>query len=330
MTNPAPLRIGVLGAAAITPMALIGPARAVPEAQIVAVAARDPARARAFARKHRIPQVHQTYDALLADPAIDAVYNPLPNSLHAAWSIRALQAGKHVLCEKPFASNASEAEAMAQAASAAGRVLSEGFAYRYHPLAARMREIVASGELGTIRHIEGQFCFLLPSPGNIRYRYDLAGGATMDAGCYPISLVRFLAGAEPAVRRAQARLLSPQVDYWMAADLEFPDRRSGRIVCAMLSPALFRSRAVVRGSAGELRVTNPYHPHWFHRLKVRSRQGTRSEHLSGENTYVYQLRAFVGAIRGELRLNTDPQDAIGTMRVIDAIYQKAGLKPRAT
>src|SRR5512143_3841429 len=153
-----PLRIGILGAARIAPMALVRPARQVPEAAILAVAARDPVRAQKFAHTHGIARVHPSYDALLADPEIDAVYNPLPNSLHCEWTIRALEAGKHVLCEKPLASNAAEAERMAAVAQQTGRVLVEAFHWRYHPLAARMRAILDSGELGTLRHIETHFC----------------------------------------------------------------------------------------------------------------------------------------------------------------------------
>ena len=134
-----PLRFGILGAARIAPMALIQPARRVPEAQVVAIAARDGAKARAFAAKHGIPRVHESYDALLADPELDAIYNPLPNGLHCEWTIRALRAGKHVLCEKPIASNASEAQQMADAARETGRVLVEAFHWRYHPLAKRVR-----------------------------------------------------------------------------------------------------------------------------------------------------------------------------------------------
>src|SRR5512133_3728613 len=160
MNTPSPVRIGVLGAAAIVPMALTDPARALPEAQVVALAARDPGRAQAFARKHHIPRVHQTYHDLLADPEIDAIYNPLPNGLHAQWTIRALRAGKHVLCEKPFASNAHEAEEMATVAWETGLILSEAFAYRYHPLTTRVKKIIADGELGNVQHIEAQFCFL--------------------------------------------------------------------------------------------------------------------------------------------------------------------------
>ena len=173
MSDDVRLRIGVLGAARIAPMALMRPARAVPQAWVVAVAARNPARARAFAQRHGILRVHESYDALVQDPEIEAVYIPLPNSLHAEWSIRALRAGKHVLCEKPLASNAEEARQMSAVAAESGRVLAEAFHYRYHPLAMRMKEIVDGGELGKIRHLEAHFCVPLLLPGNIRYRFDL-------------------------------------------------------------------------------------------------------------------------------------------------------------
>src|SRR5436190_1784336 len=225
MSTVTPLRIGILGAARIAPMALIRPARQVPEAAVTAVAARDPTRAAIFARKHGIPRVADSYAALLADPEIDAIYNPLPNSLHATWTIQALEAGKHVLCEKPLASNADEARSMADAARRCDRVLVEAFHYRYHPLAARMRAIIDSGALGTVQHIEATMCIPLPIPGDIRYQWKLAGGATMDVGCYAISLVRFLAGAEPEVLRAHARLSSAKVDRWISADFQFADGR---------------------------------------------------------------------------------------------------------
>jgi predicted dehydrogenase len=328
MNSRKPIRIGILGAARIVPAALTGPARSVSEIRVVAIAARHPKRAQAFARRHHIPHVHDTYDALLADDAIDAIYNPLPNGLHAEWSIRALRAGKHVLCEKPMAANAQQAEEMAKVAVETGRVLSEGFAYRYHPLSARMKEIIASGELGSVEHIEAQFCFLLPVPGNIRFRFDLAGGALMDSGCYPVSLIRFLAGAEPTVIHSQARQLSPQVDSRMSAAFSFADGRGARMVCDMLSPALFRSFVTVRGELGELKVLNPYHPHWFNLLTLHTRQGTRRQVLPLVNIYALQLRAFARAIYTGEPLSTGPLEALANMRVIDAIYEKAGLKRR--
>ncbi len=147
------LRIGLLGAAKIAPSAIVAPVRASSEASLVAVAARNIDRAREFAAKHGIPRVFDSYDAMIADPEIDAVYIPLPNGLHGEWAIKAVRAGKHVLCEKPIAANATEAEAMAGAARETGRVMMEAFHYRYHPLAQRMADIVTGGELGEIRHI---------------------------------------------------------------------------------------------------------------------------------------------------------------------------------
>jgi predicted dehydrogenase len=328
MKISSPIRIGVLGAAAIVPMALTNPARRVPEAQIVAIAARDPQRAQRFAKRHNISRIHQTYAELLADPEIDAIYNPLPNGLHAEWTIRALKAGKHVLCEKPMSSNAAEAEEMAQVAQETGLMLSEAFAYRYHPLTARVKEIIASGAVGKVQHIHAQFSFLLPAPNNIRFKYELAGGALMDTGCYPVSLIRHVAEAEPTVERAEARLFAPQVDHNMTADFSFADGRTARMECGMLSPKLFRSVLKVQGDAGILSVISPFQPHVFNLLTVKGWNGNIRERVGGENSYVLQLRAFIKAIHGEMTLNTNPVDAIGNMRVIDAIYEKAGLNKR--
>jgi predicted dehydrogenase len=330
MTSSSTIRIGILGAAAIVPMALTNPAQSVPDVQILAIAARDPKRAYRMAKKQHIPRVHQTYSALLADHDIDAIYNPLPNALHAEWTIKALKAGKHVLCEKPFASNAAEAEEMARVANETGLVLSEAFAYRYHPLTARVKQIITSGELGKIKHLEAEFSFLLPSPNNIRFNYELGGGALMDCGCYPVSLVRFLAGAEPRVEQAEAHLYRPEVDHRMSADLSFEDGCTARVVCGMLSPRLFTSVLKVEGEAGSLRVLSPFQPHLFHRLTIKKSGNTTKEKVPGENSYTLQLRAFIKAIHRGTKLNTDPTDAVDNMRVIDAIYEKAGLKKRGT
>jgi predicted dehydrogenase len=328
MSAPLPLRIGVLGAARIAPMALVRPARSLAEVEVVAVAARDPARARKFAAKHGIPRVHRDYDALLADPDVDAVYNPLPNGLHCDWTIRALEAGKHVLCEKPLASNAEEARRMARAAERTGRALVEAFHWRYHPLAARMKEIVDGGALGAVRHIEAQLCLPMLLPGDIRYRYELGGGATMDLGCYTISILRFLAGAEPEVVRAEAALSSPQVDRAMKADFRFADGRTGHIHCSLFSSALLRDRVTVRGENGVLSVLNPVVPHIFHRLTLRTEAGRKTERVSGDATYTCQLRAFAAHVRGAERMPTDAAHGVANMQVIDAVYDAAGLPRR--
>jgi predicted dehydrogenase len=330
MQSSGRLRIGTLGAARIAPLALVRPARSVPEVEVVAVAARDEARARRFAGRHGIPRVHRSYAELLADPGLDAVYNPLPNGLHCEWTIRALEAGKHVLCEKPLAANADEAARMVEAAAKAQRVLVEAFHWRYHPLAARMKSVVDSGAIGRVRHVEASFCIPLPFPGDIRYRFDLAGGATMDAGCYAVSIVRHLAGGEPEVVSATARLASREVDRWMRAELRFPDGSSGRITCALFSASLLRLEARAVGDAGEMRVTNPIAPHFFHRLRVRTRTGRSAERVAGEATYTHQLRAFARAVQQGERVPTDGAHGVANMAVIDAIYRKAGLRPRGT
>ena len=319
-----PLRFGILGAARIAPMALIAPAGRVPEAQVLAVAAREPARAHSFAAKHGIRRVHQSYEALLADPEIDAIYNPLPNSLHARWTIAALEAGKHVLCEKPFAASVAEAEAMAAAAERTGHVLVEAFHYRYHPLFARVRAIVDSGELGDVRHMEAHLCFPLLRPSDIRYRADLAGGALMDAGCYALHFLRHLAGSEPDVLRANALWTRGGVDRALSAELRFAGTRTGRLSCSLLSWSVVRASASVVGSAGRLSVLNPWLPQLYHRLRLVTTSGARTERVFGPASYDCQLRAFVAAVREGKPVPTSPADAILNMRAIERIHLAAG------
>jgi predicted dehydrogenase len=318
------LRIGILGAARIAPMALVSPARGFPDVEIRAVAARAPKRATAFAIRHRIPRVHQSYEGMLADPEIDAVYNPLPNSLHAEWTIKALEAGKHVLCEKPSASNAREAETMADAARRTGLVLMEAFHYRYHPLFGRMRGLLDAGAIGQVRRLEATFCIVLPSASDIRFDPSLAGGALMDTGCYTVSLLRHLAGAEPTVERAHGVWTSRGVDRWMQADLRFPGDRSARLTCSLASGDLFRMSARVKGSEGTLSVLNPIAPQFYHRLTITRGGRKEVEHVPGPSSYAGQLRAFAGAVRHGEAVPTNPDDAIANMRVIDAIYAASG------
>ncbi|MFO0553979.1 MAG: Gfo/Idh/MocA family oxidoreductase [Polyangiaceae bacterium] len=340
MTSPS-LRLGVLGAARIAPMALVRPAREIPSmARVVAVAARDPQKAQAFADKHGIPRVHRSYDELLSDPEIDAVYNPLPNSHHAALSIRALEAGKHVLCEKPLASNAEEAERMASAARAAKRSLVEAFHWRYHPLCDHVRAIVARGEIGAPRHYEVSLAIPMGFLRNdIRWSLALSGGALMDIGCYTVSMIRHYAGAEPSVERARALLWAPGVDRKMQASLRFADGRTAALTASMWSSTLVKAELRIEGEAGSIRVFNPIAPHFYHRVTIETRSGKRRERAIGapaagrfwnygEATYTSQLRAFVEHVQHGAPVPTSAEDGVANMRVIDAIYRAAGLSPR--
>ncbi len=322
------LRIGILGAARIAPMALVNPARGVDRVEVTAVAARARDRAQAFADKHGIPRVLGGYAELIADPDIDAVYNPLPNSRHAEWTIAALEAGKHVLCEKPLTSNTTEARAVADVASASGCVLMEAFHYRYHPLMAGALEVVRSGELGQLERIEAWMQVPLFKPSDIRFDPALGGGATMDLGCYAIHQMRSLAGEEPEVTGAQAKQRPAGIDRWMRADLRFPSGVSGRFTVSLWGAVPLRLGFRVTGTEGELRVMNPTLPHIYSRFSVRTANGRRRQHFTRTPTYQCQLEAFADAVLNGNPVLTGPTDSIANMAVIDAVYSAAGMQPR--
>lgn len=328
-----PLRIGTLGTARITSKALLDPARHRPDVAVTAIAARDPQRAAYFAAQHNIPHVHATYADLIADPDIDAIYNPLPNGLHGKWTLRAIQAGKHVLCEKPMAANANEAAMLAAAADQARVVLMEAFHTIYHPLAKELHTIVHSGRLGTIRHVEAHFCTLLRRRDDIRLRYALGGGAMMDLGCYTVRLLRYLLESEPTVVCANARCASPQVDRKMRVDLTFPGTIqpittqpiTGHMSCAFWSRRLIRITAKIVGDQGTLHVLNPLLPHLFHLYWIKDADGYHIRRCPGQSTYAYQLDVFLQAVRGEQTPASNAWDAVANMQVLDTVYQRAGL-----
>jgi predicted dehydrogenase len=322
------LRIGILGAARIAPAAIVKPAQRADGVEVVAIAARDRGRAQAFATKNSIPRVLDSYEQLVADPDIDAIYNPLPNGLHGRWTMAAMAAGKHVLCEKPFTANADEARSVVAAHAGSGLVLMEAFHYRYHPLFGRVRELISSGTIGTVRSAEAALCFPLFSGKDIRWDPGLAGGATMDAGCYPIHMIRHLIDCEPEVTSAQARLRSPGIDRFMEAELRFSSGVTAVATCSMLSSRLLSVRLRVVGTEGEVRVLNPLAPDKFHRLTIRSKNERHVEHSTRRPTYDFQLDAFRRAIERGEPVITGPEDAIANMVVIDNVYQAAGLEIR--
>jgi predicted dehydrogenase len=323
------VRIGILGASRFAPMILIKPVRETAEVVVAAVADRDVSQARAFAAKHGIARVHESYEALIADPGLDAVYIVLPNSLHGRWTRAALAAGKHVLCEKPFMANAAEAREVADLAAKSDRVVMEAIQYRYHPLTLRVEQIIASGELGKLERVDVALCVLLPKRSNANvYDYSLAGGALMDAGVYAVDMLRTFGGSTPEVVSAQAKLRGAQIDRAMTAELRFTSWLTGRIRCALWSSDLFRASAKVVGDQGQLRWLSPAAPHLFPRLSVRSSDGKRVERFSRRVTYAYQLDAFAAAMLRGQPVKTTPEDAVENMTVIDAIYRAAGLPLR--
>ena len=326
------LRVGVLGAARIAPLAIVKPAQVVDGVAVTAIAARDPSRARAFAHMHDIPRVHTSYDDLVADPEIDAVYIPLPNGLHAEWTLKAIAAGKHVLCEKPFTSNAAEAEHVADVAEASDVVVMEAFHYRYHELAKRMQAITHDGTIGDVQSVRTWLCFPLPKFSDIRYNWSLAGGASMDC-CYPVHAMRLLGPGEPEVVSASAKLLGSsegRIDRAMTTHFRFANGAVGRSEASMWSHRLLRVAAHVEGTRGRMKVLNFVAPQIYNSLKVTVDGKTTRERVRGDASYVAQLKAFVAAVRDGTPFPTTPRDAVTTMRLIDDIYRAAGMPLRGT
>jgi D-xylose 1-dehydrogenase (NADP+, D-xylono-1,5-lactone-forming) len=287
--------------------------------EVAAVASRDRSRAEQYAREHGIERAYGSYDELLADPELDAVYVSVPNALHVEWSIRALEAGKHVLCEKPLSRRPAEVERAFDAAERAGRVLMEGFMYRHHPQTRRLTELVDEGAVGELRLVESTFSFSLTDLGNVRMRPELDGGALMDVGCYCVSGSRLLAG-EPESVAGEAVIGSTGVDVRFAAVLRFPGDVVAHFDCGLDVPA--RSELVAVGSEGSLRVPDP----WLIRTSalelVRDGEAERIE-VPQADRYQLELENLADAIRGRAPPLLGRDDAVGQARTIDALYRSA-------
>ncbi|WP_299329500.1 Gfo/Idh/MocA family oxidoreductase [Parasphingopyxis sp.] len=320
------IRIGILGAARVTEYALIAPAAERKDVEIVAVASRNADRARTYADKHGIADVGADYAALIARADIDLIYNALPPSRHADLSIAALEAGKHVLCEKPFAMNADQARAMVKAAEASGRHLIEAFHYRFHPAFAYLLGLLNEGAIGDPVSVDGLFSVPIPAnPGELRHDPKLGGGALMDLGCYPAHWLRTVVGEEPRVTKAEAVLSETGVDLSLAADLAFPSGVTGSLACSMAMDCSFAARLSVEGTAGRIDFTNPLAPHMGHEIRIATDSGERTESIDGQSTYWHQLDHVVEVVTGSADPQTVGTDATANMALIDALYDAAGV-----
>jgi len=325
------LRIGILGAARIADEGIVVPARTLGH-EVVAVAARDRTRAEAFAAERGIATVHDTYADVIADPDVDLVYNALVNSLHARWNIAALQAGQDVLSEKPLTSNADEARAVRAAARASSGRIIEGFHYRHHPVNLRLGELVTSGALGEIRRVDLVLATPAPPQGDPRWSPELAGGATMDLGCYVLDAARQLGawiGAAPQVVHADATLRAPGVDAAMRVELGYPGGVTGR--CAWDMDAAERIMTwTVTGTEGA--ATSPAFavPHADNRLVVTRDSRTSEEVLGDQTSYTYQLARLAGALRAGPPFPVTIDGSVANAELTDECYRRAGLSPRAT
>ena len=368
------LKLGILGAANICDMALLKPASKLPNVLIYGVAARDRRRAEQFAQKHHIPkvsscfssdwflrstaaQVYDNYEQLLADPEIAMIYNPLPNGLHHQWTIKALRAGKHVLCEKPLSNNADEAREMVEVARQQNRLLVEAFHYRYHPLCNETLKTTLSNreELGTMQRVS--CTFFVPSMffknDDIRFQYSIGGGAQMDLGCYLVSMCRFVVASyrsQPEgpfeVTKAEALRVSPanpQIDHGMRSEVTL-DGIPCQMHCEFTNNWSFLKHEILI-ECEKVTITVAYliGPSFYHYITVRDRQSGRTRtiknYADNQSTYVFQLRAFIEAVKmaeqGSLEkayqiAYTPGAEGIRNMEIIDEIYRRAGLIIRGT
>jgi predicted dehydrogenase len=298
--------------------------------EVVVVAAGDITRARSFADEHAITKVHATYADLLRDPSVDAVYISLPASLNGRWTLNALAAGKHVLVEKPMAANAAEAQVIVGAWQASGLVVFQGYHYVYHPLISQLSGLISRGVIGRLASLEAWFEVVKPPEWNIRWRYELGGGALMDHGSYGIHLARTLLGTEPTVSSVDMTpAADPRNDAAANLALDFPASRTATVRASMLADAMSNG-VVVTGDEGSIHVTNYIHPSMGYRLLVTQGNGTRQEHADSMQrpTFDYQLEAFRNAVRAGHSYPTTPDDGLANLTVIDAAYRAAGLPTR--
>jgi predicted dehydrogenase len=317
------IRIGLLGASKIATGAVIAPARGNPDFIVTAVAARDPERARVYAAEHGVAAVAEDYAALLRRDDVDLVYNALPPAGHRRWTIAALEAGKDVLCEKPFARNAGEARDMVAAAEAAGRVLIEAFHYRFHNVMRAAVALAHEGALGKLKSVDAVFdAPIPPTAGELRWSAEQGGGALMDLGCYPVHAVRSIVGGEPEVISATA-VFENGVDASMRADLAFPGGVTGTIACSMTAPG-FNAKLTVVGERGDLEIVNFLAPQRGCRFTTTIDGVTREHGVEGPSTYAAQLVHVAQVLAGKIPPLTGGSDAVGNMAAIDAIYAAAG------
>jgi D-xylose 1-dehydrogenase (NADP+, D-xylono-1,5-lactone-forming) len=311
--------LGLVSTARINREILAG-AAASDDVEVVAVASRDRDRAEAYAREHGLARAYGSYEELLADPEVDAVYNPLPNSLHVPWSERALEAGKHVLCEKPLSRRPADVERLFDVAEREGLVVVEAFMYRHHPQTQRVADLVREGAIGRLRLIRAAFSFPLTDAANIRMRSELDGGALMDVGCYCVSGCRLLAG-EPERVSGEQTLTPTGVDAAFHGTLRFAGDVVGQFDASFLVPHRQSLEAV--GEEGQLVVEAPWRQDWGGRVLLRRGDDVEEVEIPPANAYRLELEDFATAIRGEREPLLGREDALGQARAIDALLRAA-------
>jgi predicted dehydrogenase len=309
---------GIISTADINRKVIPG-AHASPKVDLVGVASRDQQRAEEYAKEWDIPRAYGSYEALLADPEIEAVYISLPNTMHCEWSIKSVEAGKHVLCEKPMTRHTKEVEEAFDAADKAGRLLSEAFMYRHNPQTKRLKQLVDDGAIGELRVVRSVFSYSLYDADNIRLRTDVEGGALMDVGCYNVSGSR-LVGGEPEHVLGEAWYGPSGTDWVFSGTLRFPDNVIGLFHCGTALPE--QDELEVIGSEGSLFLDDPWHCN-NPGIELRRADGTEHIEIEQQDSYRLELENLSDAIRGEGTLLLGREDAVGQARALEALHESA-------
>ncbi len=319
---------GILGSATIARKCVINAIQTSPNSTLRALASRSPHRSRDLAARHSIPKLYANYADLLADDGVTAVYIPLPNHLHHPWTLKALAAGKHVLCEKPLACTAREAEEMAAAARDADRLLMEGFMYRFHPRSQHIKALVDEGQIGAVRLVRAAFTYpmaadILASGANARLKPEMGGGALLDVGCYGVSVARWLMGAEPLRVQAQMSYHAGGADWHLAAILRFGHRRMGVVEASFIS-ALQQTFSVV-GERGAIELPHdafiPWEKDAYYTVRSRAAESGDRQRIKGTDEYRLMVTHFADAVLGRSTLAYSPAESIANMRVLDALAE---------
>jgi predicted dehydrogenase len=310
---------GILSTADINRL-VIPPAHESPKVDLAAVASRDRQRAEEYAREWEIPRAYGSYEALLADEEIEAVYISLPNNLHCEWSIKAVEAGKHVLCEKPLSRRAAEVEEAFDAAQRSDRILMEAFMYRHNPQTKRLRELLDEGAVGDVRVVRSCFSYTLYDVENIRLRTDVEGGSLMDVGCYCVNGSRFVAGVEPELVFGQQFTGPSGTDWVFTASMRFPGDVLALFDCGTTLPN--RDELEVIGTEGSLFLDDPWHAD-EPGIELRRDRGVERVELPYSNSYGLELENLSDAIGGEAEPVLGRDDAVGNARAIEALFASA-------
>jgi predicted dehydrogenase len=312
---------GLLGTARIN-RSLVPALRASRRNRLLAVASRSAERAQSYAREWEIPRAHPDYEALLADPEVDVVYIPLPNALHAEWTVRAAKAGKHVLCEKPLVLSAEELARVEAAAQGAGVVVTEAFMYRHHPQTERIQALVREGAVGQLGLVRGCFTFDLTRPQDVRLDPDLGGGSLWDVGCYPVSLARFVIGAEPVEVFGWQRKGRSGVDEVFTGQMRFPGEVLAQFDCGFRSP--FRAEMEFVGTEGVLRVPWPFRPGADAAVMLTRRNGeTETIPTGGGDRYALEVEDVADAVLEGKAPRVSLGESRGNMGALVALLRSA-------